>query len=99
MGVITATILIPLVGMIAILCVPERFTKAIKWLSVLFTGGAFLASLSALSQFDGQTFRFQMLESVPLFSDWGLAYRGALDGISIWLFVLTTLLTLLSTIF
>ncbi len=99
MGVITATILIPLVGMIAILCVPERFTKAIKWLSVLFTGGAFLASLSALSQFEGQTFRFQMLESVPLFADWGIAYRVALDGISIWLFVLTTLLTLLSTVF
>lgn len=99
MGVITATILIPLIGMLLVLCVPDRFTKAIRWLSVLFTGGAFLASLSALSQFSSQTFKFQLVESAAWLPQWGIQYKVALDGISIWLFLLTTLLTLLSTIF
>lgn len=99
MGPITLTILIPLIGMVLLLLVPERFDKAIKWLTVLFTGSAFLSSLGILNLFHSGTFHFQLVESAPWIPAWGIQYKVGIDGISIWLFMLTTLLTLLATVF
>ncbi|MBS1710981.1 MAG: NADH-quinone oxidoreductase subunit M [Armatimonadetes bacterium] len=99
MGPITLTILIPLIGMVLLLLVPERFDKAIKWLTVLFTGSAFLSSLGLLNLFHSGTFHFQLVESAPWIPAWGIQYKVGIDGISIWLFMLTTLLTLLATVF
>lgn len=99
MGVITTTILIPIIGMLLILFVPERFGKVTKWLTVLFTGAAFLSSLNILNQFSKETFRFQMLEVANWIPNWGIQYKVGIDGISIWLVLLTTLLTLLAAIF
>lgn len=99
MGNITLTILIPLVGMILLFFVPERYTKAIKWLTILFTGSAFIASLGLLALFNSNTFNFQHVESAPWIPAWGIQYKVGIDGISIWLFLLTTLLTLLAAIF
>lgn len=99
MGPITLTILIPFIGMVLLLLVPERFDKAIKWLTVLFTGSAFLSSLGLLNLFHSGTFHFQLVESAPWIPAWGIQYKVGIDGISIWLFMLTTLLTLLATVF
>ena len=99
MGNITLTILIPLVGMILLFFVPERYTKAIKWLTIIFTASAFIASLGLLALFNANTFNFQHVESAPWIPAWGIQYKVGIDGISIWLFLLTTLLTLLAAIF
>ncbi|MFM9872511.1 MAG: NuoM family protein [Fimbriimonadaceae bacterium] len=99
MGPLTFTILIPLVGMILLFFVPERYTAAIKWLTILFTGSAFLSSLGLLSLFNGNTFQFQHVEAFNWIPQWGIQYKVGIDGISIWLFLLTTLLTLLASIF
>lgn len=99
MGTITTTILIPIVGMILLFLVPERYPKAIKWLTIVFTSSAFLASLGALALFNADRFNFQMVEVAQWIPAWGIQYKVGLDGISIWLFLLTTLLTLLAAIF
>lgn len=99
MGVITTTLLIPVIGMLLIMFVPERYSKVIKWLTVLFTASAFLSSLSILNQFSQQTFRFQMMEVAQWIPTLGIQYKVGIDGISIWLVLLTTLLTLLAAIF
>jgi len=99
MGPITLTILIPLIGMILLFFVPERYPSAIKWLTILFTGSAFLTSLGLLNVFNGNTFQFQHVEAFNWIPQWGIQYKVGIDGISIWLFLLTTLLTLLASIF
>ena len=98
-GTITSTILIPFIGALLVLMVPEEFKKAIKWMTLVVTGGAFLASLAVLNVFNQNTFHFQMVEAAPWIPQWGIQYKVGLDGVSIWLFVLTTLLTFLSAIF
>lgn len=99
MGTITTTILIPIVGMILLFLVPERYPKAIKWLTIVFTSSAFLASLGVLALFSSNQFNFQMVEAAPWIPAWGIQYKVGIDGISIWLFLMTTLLTLLAAIF
>ncbi len=99
MGPLTLTILIPLVGMILLFFVPERYPAAIKWLTILFTSCAFLTSLGLLTLFNANTFQFQHVEAFNWIPQWGIQYKVGIDGISIWLFLLTTLLTLLASIF
>lgn len=98
-GPITTTILVPLFGALLLLFVPGQYTKAIRWLTVATTVGAFLASLAVLQNFNTHTFHMQMVETLPWIPQYGIQYKVGVDGISIWLFLLTTLLTTLATIF
>ncbi|MDI9636779.1 NADH-quinone oxidoreductase subunit M [Kamptonema cortianum] len=99
LGPITGMIAIPLIGMVLLMLVPDQYVKAIRWLTVLFTTGTLLASLNILNLFSQHTFHFQMVEMVPWIPAWNINYKVGIDGISIWLVVLTSLLTLLSVIF
>lgn len=98
-GIISTLLAIPVIGAILLMLVPETYGKAIKAGAVLFTGVAFIASLGMLTQFLNSTFHFQFIEDYPWFAQFGIHYRVGIDGISVWMVMLTTLLTFLSTIF
>lgn len=99
LGLISLTMLLPLLGAVLLMMMPEQFGKAIKGTAIAVSGITFLVSLVVLSQFVGGTYHFQLTEFIPWIPEYGINYRVGLDGISIWLFLLTTLLTLLSSIF
>jgi NADH-quinone oxidoreductase subunit M len=98
-GLISYTLLVPLLGALFLMCVPQQYEKAIKVFGFAFSAVAFVMSLAVLRQFSGGTYHFQMVELVPWIPSLGINYKVGLDGISIWLFVLTTLLTSLSLLF
>lgn len=98
-GLISYTLLVPLLGALFLMCVPQQYEKAIKVFGFAFSAVAFVMSLAVLRQFSGGTYHFQMVEMVPWIPSLGINYKVGLDGISIWLFVLTTLLTSLSLLF
>jgi NADH-quinone oxidoreductase subunit M len=99
MGAITTLIMIPLLGMLLLLCVPEKFASAIKWLTVAFTATTLIASLNILAAFNPNTFQLQFAEAYKWIPAWGITLKFGIDGISIWLILLTTLLTLLANIY
>lgn len=90
---------LPVLGAIAIALIPEEFTKAIKWAALTFSAVTLLVSLSILFRFQPGTFHFQMVEYVPWIDQLGVHYRVGVDGISIWLLVLTTFLNLIAVWF
>ncbi|MCB0825469.1 MAG: NADH-quinone oxidoreductase subunit M [Armatimonadetes bacterium] len=98
-GMISAILALPIIGALLLLFLPPDNSKGIKWLTTIVTGVTFVASLALLKQFSSDTFHFQMVEFVPWMSSLGIDYKVGIDGISIWLFMLTTLLTFLSSIF
>jgi NADH-quinone oxidoreductase subunit M len=98
-GLISYTLLVPLLGALFLMCVPQQYEKAIKVFGFAFSAVAFVMSLAVLRQFSGGTYHFQMVEMVPWIPSLGINYKVGIDGISIWLFVLTTLLTSLSLLF
>lgn len=83
-------IFLPLVYALIVLALPARFARPVSLaLSVLH----FLLSLVLLVRFDKSTAQLQMVENVPWVETFGISYFVGVDGISIWLVLLTTFLT------
>lgn len=67
--------------------------KTVRPLALGFSLIEFLISLLALQQFDKTTAALQLVEKYPWIERFGISYYLGLDGISLWLVLLTTFLT------
>lgn len=87
---------IPLLGALIIaLAIPRSDTAIIKGVATVCTVITFLFSLIVLRNFDGSTHKFQLVEYVNWIPSIGVAYFLGVDGISILLVMLTTLLSII----
>ncbi|MEQ9488330.1 MAG: NADH-quinone oxidoreductase subunit M [Alphaproteobacteria bacterium] len=87
---------LPLVGALAILILVRGTEQEIannsRWAALWTTIFAFVLSIFVLSNLDGSTADFQMVETVNWMAALNLSYRMGVDGISIWFVMLTTAL-------
>jgi NADH-quinone oxidoreductase subunit M len=65
---------------------------AARWLALLSTLAIFLVSLALLPGFDAASDGFQFVERTPWFAGYNIDYHVGIDGISLWLVILTTFL-------
>jgi NADH-quinone oxidoreductase subunit M len=88
--ILHALIWLPLVGMAVVLVGPEARAKqvAFGWSLVLL-----LLSVGLWWAFDAGVGTFQFASSVPWIETWGVSYAVALDGISLFMVILTTFTT------
>ena len=84
---------LPILGVIAVLLLPEAKKNSIRQAAMLTSGITFAVSVLLLTKFDSQTFGFQFAENSEWITQLGIGYRLGLDGISIWLVLLTTFLS------
>ncbi|UCE81168.1 MAG: NuoM family protein [Methanobacteriota archaeon] len=108
--ILSLIILLPFVGALASLMLGRREHLA-KWVALAFSAAAFILSLLVTYEFvvdpysasageiDGYSNGYQFYESHVWIESLGINYIVGLDGISLPLFVLTTLLCMLSVIF
>jgi NADH-quinone oxidoreductase subunit M len=89
----------PLIGAVLLMFMDGQQTKTIKTAGLVFSLATFGLSLWVLSMFQSGTYHFQLVESVPWIPELGITYKLGIDGISIWLVVLTTFLTVISAWF
>lgn len=68
-----------------------RGERAQRWWALLFTTAAFVASLQLYLGFDNRTAAFQFAEHHVWIAPWRIHYTVGVDGISLWLVLLTTL--------
>lgn len=99
LGILSLLLAVPVLGAIFLMFIPETFERAIKGASMVFSLVALGVAATVLSQFDGRSFHFQMLEAVPFLPSIGVQWKVGVDGISIWLIVLTTFLTVVANWF
>ncbi len=99
MGILSLVVFLPLIGAILIAFMGKDNLKALRYGALGTNVAAFVASLFMLSKFDSGTFKFQMVEFVPWIERAGIHYRMGVDGISVWLIVLTTFLSVIATWF
>ncbi|MDA8201369.1 MAG: NADH-quinone oxidoreductase subunit M [Chloroflexi bacterium] len=95
---VSLTIFSPLVGAILIAFVPRERPDVARWLALATTLVAFAFSLIMLAGFRTAATGFQFTEDVPWIPYFGIHYQVGVDGISILLIVLTTLLTAISVL-
>ncbi len=97
--ILTATVFTPIVGMVVILLLPERWVNGIRAVGVAFTAVALGFSAWALAEFDpGITGTMQFEELHQWIPSVNVFYHLGIDGLSMPLFILTTLLSFLAAI-
>ncbi|MDP9311184.1 MAG: NADH-quinone oxidoreductase subunit M [Chloroflexota bacterium] len=87
---------LPLLGALVVLFAPGLSDHTAKRVALVWSLAVFVLSLPlipGLGVFDGARAELQLVERVPWISAFGVDYFLAVDGISIWLVLLTTFLT------
>ncbi|MCK9314048.1 MAG: NADH-quinone oxidoreductase subunit M [Methanocorpusculum sp.] len=90
--ILSATLLAPVLGAIVIMLLPRDNEKAIKYVAACSTLLSLLLSLLVFGCYDRTLQGMQFVESIPWVRDLGVSYALAVDGISIPLLLLTTLI-------
>lgn len=94
---LTLLLLIPLVGVLAVILVPKKYEAGAKWLAAGFSGAGLVAALYAMTQFStGGGLQFET--KIPWIPQIGIEYYVGVDGLSFPLVVLTMLLCLLAIV-
>jgi NADH-quinone oxidoreductase subunit M len=86
------TMFTPLAGAFVLGFVPKAWTNAIRLFALGVTVVTFAFSLGVLANFDASRAGFQTGISVSWIPDFGIRYRTGIDGISLWMVMLTAFL-------
>jgi len=82
----------PLAGMLVLLLVPERQVRSIRLLSIGASLLTFAVSAAVLGRFNASAAGFQLQERAPWIPTLGVQYALGVDGISLLLVLLTTVI-------
>jgi NADH-quinone oxidoreductase subunit M len=87
------TIAVPLVGAILLAVgIPRDRDDLLRWGALAVTLIAFVLSLFVLFDFDAAASGFQLGSDVSWIPEWNIGYVTGIDGISLWMVMLTTFL-------
>ncbi len=89
---LTAAILVPLVGAIAVALLPRRRPELLRPVALLFSGSAAAFTVWMLAAFDRGDSGFQFESMHEWIEELGIGWHLGVDGISVFLVVLTGLL-------
>ena len=92
---ISVTIFLPLLGALIIFLIKDddNSTNNIKWAALWTTIGTFILSCLMWLQFDSSIADYQFTEKYNWFSDFNFFYHVGVDGISLFMVMLSTFLT------
>jgi NADH-quinone oxidoreductase subunit M len=93
--ILSLIVFTPLVGTLLLLFVPGRAHRLIRWIALLASLASFGFSL-VLVGYDPAGAEFQFREELPWIPAFGMNYILGVDGISVVLVILTTLLSVVS---
>ncbi|HWO41407.1 MAG TPA: NADH-quinone oxidoreductase subunit M [Candidatus Eisenbacteria bacterium] len=91
-GALTSLLLIPTIGALVMLGVPRARRTALFAVALISATLAFVWSLSILGAFEAGKPEMQLVERVPWMPLYGIEYIVGIDGISLFLVLLTTFL-------
>ena len=90
---VSAIVLLPLLGGLVLLALDPRDPALVRRTALGTTLLTFVVSLGLLLEFDAARADFQFVEHYAWIPDFGVAYHVGVDGISLFLVLLTTLLS------
>ena len=96
--ILSLLILFPVVGAVALLLIPRSQENAVKILAFAISLLALLLSLPLYFSFDNSLPGYQFVEQYSWIPTLGLQYYVGIDGLSLFLVILTTFLTAVSVL-
>jgi NADH-quinone oxidoreductase subunit M len=91
-NLLTALIFFPLAGILLLLFLPKDNLRLIRNTALLVTVAEFLLSLPLVFGFDDAAAGMQFVQKASWIPGYGIEYHVGVDGISLWLVMLTTFL-------
>jgi len=91
-NLLTALIFFPLAGALLLFFLPRENPRLIRNVTFLVTLVEFFLSLPVAINFNGATAAMQFVSRAPWIPAYGIEYSVGVDGISLWLVMLTTFL-------
>ena len=96
--ILSVLIWLPIFGGLLVIPAGKVSVHAVRWLALFVALATFLASIALLGGFDAQQHAMQFREYVPWIRAFDVYYSLGVDGISIPLILLTTVITVLVVI-
>lgn len=96
--ILSILIFLPLVGVFLLVSINKENHNVMKGMTFLTALVNFIISLLLYRDFDSTTHAFQFATSIPWIEDYGINYHIGIDGISLFLVLLTTFLTVISVV-
>ncbi|MCK5011420.1 MAG: Fe-S-binding domain-containing protein, partial [Deltaproteobacteria bacterium] len=96
--ILSVIVFLPLAGVLLLIVINKENHNLLKGVTFLIALVNFIISLALYRDFDLTTHQFQFAVNVPWVSDYGMNYHLGIDGISLFLVLLTTFLTVISVV-
>src|SRR6185503_20619738 len=93
MSILSITLWLPVAAAVIVAFIPRDSANAIKGAGLLASLATFIVSLGIVAGFQDGYAGYQLVEARQWIPQWGITYSLGVDGISLWLVMLTTLLT------
>ena len=97
-NLLSLTIFLPLLGAALLMLLPGRARSSARIVAAVVQALTLGLTLYMASRFKGGTFHYQFGEAIPWIPQYGVSYLVGVDGISLWLVVLTAFLGLAGTL-
>jgi NADH-quinone oxidoreductase subunit M len=91
--ILPLTLMLPMIGAVCLLFVPKEEHGVLRGVGLAFSLATFLVSLGIITGFDGKLPGFQLVYDKEWIGAIGVHFKLGVDGMSIWLVILTTFLT------
>jgi len=83
---------VPLIGVVILLFLNRERLELLRWVAIVVMVADFVLSLVMFAWFDPSSSTMQLVENHIWVRGWGISYKIGIDGISLFLVLLTTLL-------
>ncbi len=93
MNLLDFVLAVPLAGFLVLLLTPRSANQAIRMLALIFSLVAFVASLGLAFSYQSGVAGEQLVTNLNWIASPNIHYHVALDGLSLWLVILSTFLT------
>lgn len=93
--ILSVLIWLPILGGLLVIAAKKLSVDTVRWLSLLLAAITFVVSIGLVSGFDGSQYEMQFYEHLPWIQAFNIHYSLGVDGISVPLIVLTTIITVL----
>ena len=93
--ILSILIWLPIFGGLLVILAGKVLAHAVRWLALLVALATLVASIALLSGFDAQQHAMQFSEHIPWIQVFDVYYSLGVDGISVPLILLTTVITVL----
>jgi NADH-quinone oxidoreductase subunit M len=90
--ILTALVLVPAVGALVVAVMPKSLSGQVKLVGILFALATAALSVYLVVAFDADADGFQFVSFHPWIKEWGISWHLGVDGISLFLVVLTGVL-------